>query len=772
MPYAELEIFIQRLPDGQYAVDLRFRQADGATDSDLASNVPITLDLTRLKALATNPAAYGRALTQMAFADPILVTAWSRVRGFAEGARVPIRMRMRLDANAPELHGIRWETLYDPERDQPLGSNENYLYSRYIDSGDMSRISVPNRDAALALVVVASPDDLNAYDLPPFDSSAEAERITTALHAIPTATLISNPTAPPVTMQAIIEALRYGYTMLFIVCHGRITNGEPFLFLENEQSQVEPVSGNDLVHQIANLPPQLRPTLIVFVSCQSVGTGYGSDIPSALGPQLARAGVGAVIGMQGNLPIETEARLIPRFCRELAATGEVDQALAVARSGLDPRSPWWMPVLFLRLRDGKIWREPVALPQTAAAIAAPSALQPRLLWGGGILAVVLLLILTTVLLMSRPAPSVAEPSGIPVATSGSQSAAVMVVPPEATTTPTSVPSPTLPPTATPVPTIQPVAAGRALVLLAELEMQEASDRNYTADVFDDLVQNLETLSFSNIAVRRYPLVINTSEQAQQAAVETGASVVLWGRNVSGGVDLRVQRGDWQAPGSTIPSEISAAMLDRTANVRLQLRSTDSKLTSAAFGVLAALNVLGSATGDNFAILQVATLQERLQGVVVPAQPTGLGASTQIYNFVTTYYTKPELALEGMSSGITDDPDNPLLYIYRATALQRLDQLRIAADDLRTAFDLVPNWPTVYGLQAVFAARTGDLAQAQQAMSAIIVQRPDDWFAWGYRGGINYLLDDLAAARSDVERAIALNPQTAQPYGISVLTALR
>lgn len=55
---------------------------------------------------------------------------------------------------------------------------------------------------------------------------------------------------------------------------------------------------------------------------------------------------------------------------------------------------------------------------------------------------------------------------------------------------------------------------------------------------------------------------------------------------------------------------------------------------------------------------------------------------------------------------------------------------------------------------------------------MVAARPDDWFAWGYRGAANYLLNDLTAAQSDAERSIALEPQTSQPYSVLVMVALR
>lgn len=766
MPYADLEVFVQALPGSGYAIDLRFRRADGTTDSELASNISIQIDLPALQALLHDPAAYGRALTQMIFGDSRLHNAWVRVRGFADGAGVPLRIRLRIDAAATELHSLRWETLYDLERDAPIVANANFLCSRYLDSGDMSALQLPLRRDALALLVVASPSDLAAYGLTPFDGPAEAERIRQALAPVPAASLVSGPDAPAVTLAAVVDALHYGYSILYLVCHGVLRDGTPYLFLENEQGAVQRVSGDELVQQIANLPAQVRPALIVFASCQSVGVGHGSDVPAAIGPQLARAGVGAVIGMQGNLPMATAARLMPRFCTELIEHGEVDRALAVARASLDAQAPWWMPVLFLRLRNGKIWREAAPVtPKLPSAQRAPAARGSRtlLLWAGGSGMLVLLLLLG-VLFVRQPR---AEPSAMPASPTSSAPIALIDGPPAVPSSATPLPEPTSAPT----PEIAPVPAGRTLVLLADLEPATGGGRDYTRDLFDDLVANLETVGFSNIAVRRYPRVLTSADEARRVAAERGAAVILWGRNVSSGADLYVQRGDWLARYAAIPPQLSAEVLDASSNLRLQLRATNEQLPTAAFGVLAALNVLGSAAGDNFAVLRVATLQDRLQENAA-ATAIGISSGARIYAFVTNYYTATEEALASLTLGISDAPDNPLLHLYRGTVYQRLNELQLAGDDARTALELVPGWSAAHGLQAVVAAQQGDLRLAHQALSAIVTAQPDDWFAWGYRGAANYLLDDLAAARSDAERSIALGPGTAQPYSVLVMVALR
>jgi hypothetical protein len=82
-----------------------------------------------------------------------------------------------------------------------------------------------------------------------------------------------------------------------------------------------------------------------------------------------------VIGMQGNAPMAMIAALLPRLLAELRADGQIDRALALARAALPDEYPWWMPALFMRVRDGRLWTAELAeagnaVPQVAEGLGA------------------------------------------------------------------------------------------------------------------------------------------------------------------------------------------------------------------------------------------------------------------------------------------------------------------------------------------------------------------------------------------------------------------
>jgi hypothetical protein len=101
----------------------------------------------------------------------------------------------------------------------------------------------------------------------------------------------------------------------------------------------------------------------VLASCQSGGPGNEPHTTddgtlAALGPRLAEAGIPAVLAMQGRVSMQTIAELMPVFFRELQRDGQIDHALSVARGMVRERPDHWMPVLFMRLKSGRIWYIP------------------------------------------------------------------------------------------------------------------------------------------------------------------------------------------------------------------------------------------------------------------------------------------------------------------------------------------------------------------------------------------------------------------------------
>lgn len=129
--YADLEIALSHHRANQYRVELRFRRPG----SDLVQAIdPVltTLDLDRFGAL-DDPVAHGQALTGALFGPAEVMTPFVEARATARSQHppLPLRLRIRFDWQAAQLHALRWETLHDPrKRDAFLATDQNILLSR------------------------------------------------------------------------------------------------------------------------------------------------------------------------------------------------------------------------------------------------------------------------------------------------------------------------------------------------------------------------------------------------------------------------------------------------------------------------------------------------------------------------------------------------------------------------------------------------------------------------------------------------------------------
>ena len=323
--YVELEIGLHRRDAENYAIELRFTQSESDADTRLLRSVPLLqFDFDVLREQSLNDARYGQLLTWALFADPAVQAAFAQARSNAEAFDVPLRLRLFIGSGAPELQNLRWETLRDPQnRDVPLFTSEQILFSRYLSSFDWRPISLRAQADLRALVVIANPAGLEEYQLSPVDVKEELARAKTGLGNIGVATLADDDKA---TLNAMSAKLRDGYDILYLICHGALIKGESQLWLEDDAGNVARTPGSELVTRLKEL--QQLPRLVVLASCQSAGSGDEAHTGdegalAALGPRLAEAGIPAVLAMQGNVSMQTAAQFMPIFFAELSRSPEV-----------------------------------------------------------------------------------------------------------------------------------------------------------------------------------------------------------------------------------------------------------------------------------------------------------------------------------------------------------------------------------------------------------------------------------------------------------------
>jgi CHAT domain/PAN domain len=354
---ANLEVNVHRRDNGSYSIVLRCTPPGG--DVDISRVGEAQFDFERLRASELDTLPYATLLTNGLFKDPAVALAFGEARSTAQALEASLRIQLGIESNAPELHNLHWETLLDPRDGSYLFAGEQVLFSRYLSSQDWQPVNLRPQTPVTALVVIANPANLSEFQLMPVDVEGELKRAQTSMRGIGMTTLAAGGTA---TLNNLAGRLRDGgHDILYLVCHGSMVDGEPWLWIEDEAGKVARVGGANLVARLKEL--RQRPRLVVLASCQSAGNADRGNIGAggalvSLGPRLVGAGIPAVLAMQGSVSMETVARFMPVFFHELLRDGQIDRAMAVARGAISDRPDFWMPVLFMRLKSGRIWDRP------------------------------------------------------------------------------------------------------------------------------------------------------------------------------------------------------------------------------------------------------------------------------------------------------------------------------------------------------------------------------------------------------------------------------
>jgi len=370
--YADLEIALRRHGDDAYAVEFRFLSPTSEAEEHWNEGAIATIDVDQLRAESGDDwVDYGKKLRDAFFTGEIR----ERFLGLrARCADLILRVRLVIDRSAKELHEVAWEAMWDlnANADAPLFAGPKIAFSRYLSSNDWRSIRTRRKTELKALFAVANPADLAEYKsrntgLPLFEPIAEAD-ITAARNSLQGPIAVTEFTGKgEATLKRIAKELTRNYDVLYLMCHGtiKVLEGgarEAKLFLVDGDGNCDVVSAIDLIRQIEHLPE--RPRMIVLASCQSAGTGADaletdpSALASALGPRLAEAGVPAVIAMRGNVNMATAAKFLSTFFAHLHADGQIDRAMSEARFEVQDEPDFWVPVLYTRLKSGRIWYVP------------------------------------------------------------------------------------------------------------------------------------------------------------------------------------------------------------------------------------------------------------------------------------------------------------------------------------------------------------------------------------------------------------------------------
>lgn len=390
-----LEIHLFRRDPSSYIVEIQLVDPNSQQERAPVRST-VSFDEAALREQNLNPSNYGKQLFQDLFKDPKILAIYDEARnlqGLNQPANPVLRIRLYIDGDSLELHTLRWETLRDHRSDEWLLGQDDLRFSRFLSGNRWEPIEKRAKGDLRALVIIANPQGLGAGDYAkyaPVDVAGEKQRAQDSLGEFyaEDAVLASDPQEPTrVTLETIRQHLRDGYTeqgiprafdVIYLAAHGGlISKGPdqgPVLLLDDENGNPIIVRGADLADEIQSMSSDKRPRLFVLASCKSadagapgpaageVSTADDKGAMSALGPMLSRAGVPAVVAMQGSVTMQTVETFMPAFFSELRAAepngGLVDRAMSVARSAVRQRADAYMPVLYLRLKDGKLWYVP------------------------------------------------------------------------------------------------------------------------------------------------------------------------------------------------------------------------------------------------------------------------------------------------------------------------------------------------------------------------------------------------------------------------------
>lgn len=370
MAQAVVDLAVElRGQQGQYTVE--FRLSRGIDSTLHAGPFSLALEPERLRSLLDQPNAYAALLTDMLFGAAEIREVLATARGMARAQQAALRFRLQPGPGAEALHALRWEALNLPGQNERISTREDVYFSRYIAAGADAYLPQPFGQLR-ALAAVAAPLDLDRYNLPAIDPAAETKRAAAGLNGLKIDWLTGGRGGPDhsaarCTLASLVEQIP-SHDVLYLVCHGMMALDTGWLLLEDDSGKAERVSVETLTRHLAGAAA--LPRLGLLVVCESAN---GSQAMSALAPRLVRAGIPAVIGMQGSLTYPTADVFLPVVFRELREDGIIDRAVAVARRAILDRPDEAAPVLLMSLISGRLWAEPPqSVPvQVAAAVTTP-----------------------------------------------------------------------------------------------------------------------------------------------------------------------------------------------------------------------------------------------------------------------------------------------------------------------------------------------------------------------------------------------------------------
>lgn len=296
----------------------------------------------------------GNQLSKALFEDQVLgayAGSKSIVDGKGHGLRVRIRVDPNIDAYA-ELMSLPWEFLYDEAKRSRIELMDNRAVVRDpITSTPATPLEVVPPLKVLA--VVSDPDDYPSLKL-----GREAAFLARMSQQVPGIEVKFLETA---TIGALNDEMRrqesgQEYHILHFMGHGGFDSrsGKCVLIFKGDDNKGIPIDGEAL--KLA-LTPSVR---LVFLNACETARIPEADPFAAIPTELLLGGITAVLSMQFPISDSAAIKFCETFYKCLAEGRPVDQCIGMGRKqiffGVDTKSEWGTPVLFMRSTDGMLFK--------------------------------------------------------------------------------------------------------------------------------------------------------------------------------------------------------------------------------------------------------------------------------------------------------------------------------------------------------------------------------------------------------------------------------
>lgn len=366
---ASLEIHVSRRGHEIYSVDLRYTSSAAPDISgELQDRIYPSSELIPFRPLGgtdaeIDPVAAGRQLSADFYADLQVGKGLTAV--LAQLDAIPdchLHVRLFIEPAAAELQLLPWEALRRPDDSGFLFLGDRISFSRYLAPSDDRRLEPHDGRSLSVSLLVANPLGVKGLrEFPPFQSDGLEEAVRAALPGLEVRAFAKPGTA---TFKELIAQVQQGCDVLYLACHGAMAENEAYVWLDHPDGSADRRKVSDVIEQLREL--RRRPRLVVLFSC--VSAGDDATFAAALGPRLAEAGAAAVLAMRGNAPLDTTSTYLAAFFRELKEHGSVDRAASFARRSVGSLGDGMIPVLFTRLRTGRIWYKPGLLGDDGSSL--------------------------------------------------------------------------------------------------------------------------------------------------------------------------------------------------------------------------------------------------------------------------------------------------------------------------------------------------------------------------------------------------------------------